>query len=317
MEASASTPLLAAWADPEQAEQSAAEPVRSTAATKVLILATVNVLVVISFVYFPALIFVLLIMQPVFCMLLVKFTVFPEEQPADPFEADAGLQAFEALPRRMLELVALAAPSWGWWSRVTWWKFGVVFVLIMASLALLYVCVLDPGFMMLYCVGQPLLVVLGGKWLLDYDALALRLPRFITLERVAVDGAPSAAKLPQSCAICLQDFVGVTDTAPDGVPEQGIRPGGADVPEQNPADQNITVMLGAAYPWPCRPDEVVRLRCDRTHCFHAACIEGWLLTNSTCPLCRTRIVEEFAVWRRIRQYFLQFSFIATMRAHLE
>ena len=36
-------------------------------------------------------------------------------------------------------------------------------------------------------------------------------------------------------------------------------------------------------------DQVTTLSCDIKHYFHSACIENWIKTNVSCPLCRTQI----------------------------
>ena len=33
-------------------------------------------------------------------------------------------------------------------------------------------------------------------------------------------------------------------------------------------------------------EEITPLPCTAKHYFHSACIENWLKTNNTCPLCR-------------------------------
>jgi hypothetical protein len=257
-----------------------------SATIKSLVLMTINLLLILAVFYCPGLIFVLMIMQPMFCILLIKFTVFSASEedelivPGIFLETNLGLQAFEDLPRRMLALAELVVPRWGWWARVSWCKFGVTFALFLASLALLYMCVVDPGLMMVYCVGQPLLIILGGKWLLDYDAVA---PQVIKLERVVLD--TSAVDLPRSCAVCLGNFddpASLLDSSP----------------APTAAEQNIVIVEGAdAGEW--RPDDIVRLKCDPAHCFHAGCIQAWLVTHGTCPLCRSRSGKEISWWRRL------------------
>ena len=119
-EASASTPLLTAR------EQEPALPQRplttgpvglgDSTATKALVLIATNVLLILKVFSCPELIFVLVIMQPIFCMLFIKFTVLPaseEDEPAVPeiiLNTSMGLEAFEELPRRMLALAELAVP---------------------------------------------------------------------------------------------------------------------------------------------------------------------------------------------------------------
>ena len=39
-------------------------------------------------------------------------------------------------------------------------------------------------------------------------------------------------------------------------------------------------------------DNVITLPCDTRHIFHDACIETWLRSNNTCPLCKTPITQE-------------------------
>ena len=38
-------------------------------------------------------------------------------------------------------------------------------------------------------------------------------------------------------------------------------------------------------------DELKQLPCSALHVFHTACIQTWLGTQSTCPLCRTECGE--------------------------
>jgi len=305
-EASASTPLLTAR------EQEPALPQRplttgpvglgDSTATKALVLIATNVLLILKVFSCPELIFVLVIMQPIFCMLFIKFTVFSESELDEPVvpeafsEGNVGLQAFEDLPRRMLELAELSMPSWGWWGRVAWWKFGAASAILLASLALLYVCVLDPGLMMLFFIVQPLLILFGFKWLIEYDAVPLQV---IKLERVAFDVAHvSAADLPRSCAICLADF---DDPETENHVESAQASG---------AEQNLVLVEGVgASGW--RSSELVRLQCDPAHCFHAGCIQSWLATNSTCPLCRMTSGEQLAWWRRLYQSCTESSIIAS------
>eukprot|EP00347_Sterkiella_histriomuscorum_P015324 403357454 len=39
-------------------------------------------------------------------------------------------------------------------------------------------------------------------------------------------------------------------------------------------------------------DEIIKLNCDEGHIFHLPCIEGWALTNNSCPLCRKNLIDE-------------------------
>ena len=36
-------------------------------------------------------------------------------------------------------------------------------------------------------------------------------------------------------------------------------------------------------------DEITPLPCDTKHYFHTGCIESWLKTNNSCPLCKKAI----------------------------
>ena len=38
-------------------------------------------------------------------------------------------------------------------------------------------------------------------------------------------------------------------------------------------------------------DEVTPLPCDERHFFHSRCIEDWLKTNNSCPLCKKAITK--------------------------
>jgi len=39
-------------------------------------------------------------------------------------------------------------------------------------------------------------------------------------------------------------------------------------------------------------DEITPLPCDDRHFFHTGCIEGWLKSNNSCPMCRQPITLE-------------------------
>ena len=39
-------------------------------------------------------------------------------------------------------------------------------------------------------------------------------------------------------------------------------------------------------------DQVVTLPCDTRHIFHENCIETWLKSNNSCPLCKQPITQE-------------------------
>ncbi|CDW74978.1 ring zinc finger domain superfamily protein [Stylonychia lemnae] len=39
-------------------------------------------------------------------------------------------------------------------------------------------------------------------------------------------------------------------------------------------------------------DDIIRLNCDEGHIFHFACLEGWAMTNNSCPLCRKNLIDE-------------------------
>lgn len=280
--------------------------------TKFLIL-FINVGLVFKVMDCPELIFVLVTMQPIFCLLFFGFFESQQDEPVPPgvhsetnvspgvhSETNAGLQANEHLSQRVVALADSAMPRWGWWARVKWWKFGFSFGLLLASTVLLYVCSMDPGLLLLYSIAQPLLVLFGFKWIWDHDTADALKPQLIKLERVASD---DAADVPHSCAICLGDF---------DDPESGSH---ADSAQASATEQNIVLVDGVGTSgW--RSNEIVRLQCDRAHCFHAGCIQAWLKTNGTCPLCRSWSGEQVAWWLRLYKSCAESSIVANTVASL-
>ncbi|TNV71876.1 hypothetical protein FGO68_gene4156 [Halteria grandinella] len=47
-------------------------------------------------------------------------------------------------------------------------------------------------------------------------------------------------------------------------------------------------------------ETVIRLKCNEQHQFHEECLQGWVLNNFTCPLCREPILQAPAILQRIK-----------------
>ena len=45
--------------------------------------------------------------------------------------------------------------------------------------------------------------------------------------------------------------------------------------------------------------EIVELDCNNKHVFHLECMEKWVETNNTCPMCREAVVKEEKIWNFI------------------
>jgi hypothetical protein len=232
-------------------------------------------------------------MQPVFLLLFIKYTVFPDSESYQDSESESynplppGMIFFEAgaVARRLQH----APPSWG---RAEWLKYSAALAVFCISLALLYICVINPSLLMLYCVVQPLLIFVTVKWMTISDTAASLHHRRIRLEPVAFDAALfNDVDLPRSCAICLCDFDGVSEPTDS-------------VYRSRSHTQNVVLVEGAgAAGW--RQGDIVRLPCARAHCFHAGCIHGWLTAYGTCPICRSRSGEELPRWWIVRQWCTQ------------
>jgi len=159
---------------------------------------------------------------------------------------------------------------------------------------------INPGCLLIYCVGRPLLIFVTGKWMKDFDSAASLQSRRIRLDRVAFDPALfNDVDMPRSCAICLCDFDGTTEPA-------GSVSGFASY------SRNV-VLLDGADAASCRHGEIFRLPCARAHCFHAGCIHEWLTAYGTCPICRTRSGEELPRWWIVWQWCTQSSTSRRMR----
>lgn len=129
-------------------------------------------------------------------------------------------------------------------------------------------------FAALYCQGLVFALMIMQIMQLIFGMLSIQLTGFSQTKRVAEKVDVSSTDLPRSCAICLGDF----DDASD-LEESASTPTAA---EQG----SVIVDRVGASGW--QPGEIVRLQCDRAHCFHAGCIEAWLAKSGTCPLCRYR-----------------------------
>jgi hypothetical protein len=265
---------------------------------KLLLIFAGSMLLTLGVVQCPGLILVFLIMQPVFLLLFVKYLVFPDDDSESSQQLTPGFISFDA-GQPISDLAHgirawITGPRWG---RAQKLKNGVAFAVFCMSFALLYICAINPGCLLLYCVGQPLLIILTGKWMKDFDSAASLQHRRIRLERVAFDPARfNDLDLPRSCAICLSDFDGTTEPA-DSVHFSRI---------STSYSRNV-VLLDGADAASCPEGEIVRLPCARAHCFHAGCIHEWLTAHGTCPICRTRSGEELPRWWIVWQWCTQFS----------
>ena len=144
-----------------------------------------------------------------------------------------------------------APPRWG---RAEWLKYSATFLVFCISIALLYICMINPSLLMLYCVAQPLLIYVAVKWMTIADTAAMLHHRKIRLEPVAFDAALfNDVDLPRSCAICLCEF--------DGFEGQAVSVSGSTTHASN-----VVFVDGAgAAGW--REGEIVRLPCARAYVF--------------------------------------------------
>jgi hypothetical protein len=306
-EASASTPLLATSqpVEPVAHEQDATciAHVRAACrrAWKPLLLVAGNALLTLALVRCPGLILLFLVLQPVFIFLFIRYAVFPESESdlEQQFTPDSSVFfVVGTAARRVQDAVQM-------WGRVALLKYSMASALFCISIALLYICIINPGLLMLYCVLQPLLIVVAGKWMMDFDTAASLHHRRIRLERVAFDAALfNDVDMPRACAICLCDF----EACPENVPEKAEKAGKAEKAESVNGSvshtRNVVFVEGAgAAEW--RQDEIVRLPCAPAHCFHAGCIHEWLTAHGTCPLCRIRSGDELPRWWVVWRWFTQ------------
>jgi hypothetical protein len=263
-------------------------------AWKPLLLVAGNALLTFALVECPGLILLFLILQPVFLFLFIRYSVFPEGESdlERQFSPDSAFFVVGTAVRRVQD----AAQMWG---RAALLKYSMASALFCVSIALLYICVINPGLLMLYCVVQPLLLVVAGKWLIDFDTAASQHHRRIRLERVAFDAALfNDVDMPRSCAICLCDFEGFTENVAEK-PKKAESVNGSVSPTRNV----VFVEGTGAAEW--RQGEILRLPCAPAHCFHAGCIHDWLTAHGTCPLCRTRSGDELPRWWIVWRWFTQ------------